>query len=624
MPDQSQNARKLAEVYLDQPIKLPDPVRARIEAALGGPVLLYALADLDASLNLARTWVALGEKAVALCAEEGGPDPRLVPRASVAEVRERASLACTSLHLVGADGEALASWRFTHRQRRGMANLQFILGDDAKARNAAGGEAPRAPLPAPDPAKADASYFESLLAPVRKAQALVVPNQMAVVWRLLGYIKPYRWPVAAGMVAAALLALVGLAPPYLTGDLIKLFDGGALDPAVAPEAERLLWLITGSLAAALVFLWIRLHSLAILGEYVARDLRRDVYDRIQSLSVGYFSQHQTGSIISRVNSDTDRIWEFIAFGVVEVSLSLLRLAAMSAVLIALDYRLGLAMVLPLPILLWGIVANGQTMQKLFTAAWRKWSDLNDVVAGTIPGIRVVKAFNQEDHERKRFGGRNAEMTETFNAVHRNWTKFWPALMLGVHAITVGVYWLALPRLFGDGPAPLDLGTFVAFLLYMGMFWQPIEVFGQMARMLNRSLSSARRVFELIDTEPEMLERRDAAKLDPMRGAIEFEGVTFGYDPLRPVLRGISFKAEPGEMIGLAGPSGAGKTTLVNLIARFYDPAEGKIRADGIDLRDLDVGPTGGRSAWSSKIRFSSTARSWTTSATACRRRISTT
>jgi ATP-binding cassette subfamily B protein len=156
-------------------------------------------------------------------------------------------------------------------------------------------------------------------------------------------------------------------------------------------------------------------------------------------------------------------------------------------------------------------------------------------------------------------------------------------------MTIFTWVFALPRLLTNATADLSIGTFVAFLLYMGMFFYPIEIIGQMSRLLNRALSSAHRIFDLLDTEPQLTERRDGVQLKPLQGAIEFRDVTFGYDAVRQIVKGVSFRIEPGELIGLVGPSGSGKTTLVNLMVRFYDVTGGEIRVDGVPLQQLALG-----------------------------------
>jgi ATP-binding cassette subfamily B protein len=278
----------------------------------------------------------------------------------------------------------------------------------------------------------------------------------------------------------------------------------------------------------------------------------------------------------------------LAFGVVDVSLSLVMLAGLGLVLLSLDWRLGLVMTVPVPLFCWLIYRHGEALNQLFLRAWRKWSRVSDVLSDTIPGIRVVKAFNQEEREIKRFGERNQDVTAEFNRIHAMWTTFWPLLMLGVHITTLGVWVLAVPRLLGHGAA-LSAGTFVSFLLYTTMFVAPIEVIGQMARTMQRAVTSAHRVFEVLDTEPDVNDVLEPVRLEPVRGRVTFENVTFGYDGVRQVLRGVNFDVAPGELIGLVGPSGGGKTTIVNLIARFYDVTGGAIRIDGVDLRQLDTG-----------------------------------
>src|SRR6266550_621316 len=189
----------------------------------------------------------------------------------------------------------------------------------------------------------------------------------------------------------------------------------------------------------------------------------------------------------------------VLFAQADVSLSLVMLAGLGTVLLTLDWRLGLVMTLPVPVFCWLIYRHSEEITRLFIRAWRKWSRVTDVLSDTIPGIRVVKAFNQEDREIVRFGERNADVTAEFNRIHASWTTFWPLLVLGVHAMTITVWIFAVPRLLGSG-THLPVGTFVSFLLYTTMFLAPIDVIGQMARTINRATTSAHRVFEVLDTE----------------------------------------------------------------------------------------------------------------------------
>ena len=571
--------------YTAQPSRLPPELRRQIEHAWdGAPVQLYALADLDQGLRLAESWLALGPRRLAVAKRAGhGWEIRTVERTAVQAVREAPGLSANTLTVLGEPGEpALALLRYTHRQRRAFENIRFVLEEQI-----AGHERD---VPSVD---ADRVYADSIARPIREAQALVSGRQTAVIRRLLGYLKPYRRQLTLGMGAATVITLVSLVPPYLAGLLIdhvvRPAQAGTLPLA---RAWTIAWIAIA--AMAVVYLvkqaaaYVRLRLMAILGEWVARDLRDALYEHIQRLSLAFFSRKRTGSLITRVSADTDRLWEFLAFGIVDVSLSLVQLTGLGAVLLTLDWRLGLVMTLPVPLFCWVIYRHGENIARLFIRAWRKWSRVTDVLSDTIPGIRVVKAFNQEQREIERFGERNEDVTAEFNRIHASWTTFWPLLVLGVHAMTVTVWAFAVPRLLGGGE-PLPVGTFVSFLLYTTMFLGPIDVIGQMARTINRATTSAHRVFEVLDTEPEVRDLAEPVRLEPVHGRVTFEQVTFGYDGVRQVLRGMSFDVAPGELVGLVGPSGGGKTTIVNLIARFYDVTGGTIRIDGIDLRRLDTG-----------------------------------
>jgi ATP-binding cassette subfamily B protein len=569
--------------YTDQPEGIPPDLRRRIVAAWGNdPVQLYAYGDLSPALTLTESWLALGPRHLALAQRraDGGWDIRSVERCRVEQVSEAPGLSANTLTISGRPDEpALVVMRYSHRQRRAFENIRFVLEEDL------GGRA--------IPLDADREYADSIARPIREAQVPTSGRRVAVLRRLLRYLLPYRRDLTLGMSAAALITLLSLVPPYLAGYLIdRVIRPAQTGELPLAQASRIAWIAVAAMgvtylvrqAAALV----RLRLMSIMGEWVARDLREELYEHIQRLSLSFFSRKKTGSLITRVAADTDRLWEFLAFGIVDVSLSLVMLAGLGGVLLALDWRLGLVMTLPVPLFCWTIFRHGQAIDRLFLRAWRKWSAVTDVLSDTIPGIRVVKAFNQEQRETGRFAGRNDDVTGEFNRIHRMWTTFWPVLMLAVHGTTLAVWVFALPRLLGDGPV-LEPGTLVSFLLYTTMFVAPIEVIGQIARTMSRATTSAHRVFEVLDTEPEVRDVPEPVRLTPVTGRVRFERVTFAYDGIRQVLKAVSFDVAPGELIGLVGPSGGGKSTIANLIARFYDVTGGRILVDGVDIRQLDSG-----------------------------------
>lgn len=576
--------------YLGQRDKLPgDAKKYAEEQDPKGKIELYAMADLTDDLMFGETWLILSTNRLTIVEKTGD---RYVlegsfPTGNISKIKELPSLSCTTfLFLTADDLPPLAKVRFTLRQKIIMGHVKYLLEGKIK-------EKETHLLKDLNP---DEEYAKAILQPVLDAQNSVSNQDSKALLRLLKYLLPYKKSLAFGMGGAIATTLVSLVPAYLSGylidQIIRPFQDGNLELV---EATKIGWLLIGTLGAIYLmrefFIWVRLNKMSILGEKVARDLRTELYDHLQKLSMDFYSKKQTGSIITRVSSDTDRIWDFIAFGVVEVSISIITLVSLSSVLIYMDWRLGLMMTIPVPLLLFGIYWHGERMKHLFIKAWRKWSSLTEVLSDTIPGIQVVKAFNQEEREKSRFNKRNDTVTEEFERIHEAWTRFWPILMVGIHMTVMGVWVMALPRLLNSESSVTHLtaGTFVSFLLYMTMFAQPIEIIGQVARMLNRALSSAYRIFEILDTKPTIREVKEPIVLNDLKGDIEFKNVYFSYDGVRHILNDLSFNVKAGEMIGLVGGSGGGKSTITKLIARFYDVDSGNILIDGKNLKDLDVG-----------------------------------
>lgn len=577
---------KFIEKYYGQSARLPEEVRRSLGKQ---KIEIYGLVDLNEKFEFANTWVILADfklvafrevnqKLIKLC--EFGVD-------KISRIKEKVSQSATIYEFLTSDDlPPLLTVVFSGRQKIIMGHLKYLVELEMEG------------IEHNKPAEwnPDEEYQKAILKPLLDAQNGLTDKKTKTLGRLLSYLLPYRKELIVGSLGAVGATAVALIPAYMSGYLIdhvvKPFQNGGLDQK---QALMMAWILAGGLLATYVarelFAWVRLNKMSILGEYVALDLRKELYSHLQSLGLDFYSRKQTGSIISRVSSDTDRIWDFVAFGVVEVGIALVSILGLSAVLISLDWKLGLIMALPVPVLLASIYFHGEKMQKLFIKAWRKWSDLTNVLADTVPGIQVVKAFNQEKKEIRRFNEKNQIVTDEFNNIHQAWTSFWPMLMMGIHLVLLSVWIFAIPRLLStEGEAGhLTAGTFVSFLLYMTMFGQPIEVIGQMSRMLNRALSSAYRIFEILDTNASITSGDKVMNESELKGEVEFENVVFSYDGVRSVLKGVNFKVKPGEMIGLVGSSGGGKTTITKLIARFYDVTSGNVKIDGNDLRDLEAG-----------------------------------
>jgi ATP-binding cassette subfamily B protein len=564
--------KKLITKYLNQEAGLPDDILKHFESE---EVKFYALSDIAEDGQLKDTWIVLTKYELKVFGEFNIS----IMRDDITKTAEVSGQSINQLS-VYANDEVFAKMYFSQRQSILFSGLKYILDEGLKGNDI-------------EVEDADLVYQKSLTQKLLAGQGASATSKGQVVWRLLGYLKPYRKDVFFGALGALLATLLALIPAYLSGSLIdeiiRPFQNGELNQ---DEGMKKAMMILVFLASAYflkeIFIWVRLKKMSILGELVARDLRKELYAHLQRLEMDYFNSKQTGSIISRVSSDTDRIWDFIALGIVEVSISVMSLICLSAVLISLDLKLGLLMSIPVPVLIFCIFRHGQNMQGLFLKAWSKWSDLTDIIADTMSGMQVVKSFGKEKVEEERFNKNNEVTLEQFNGIHLAWTRFWPLLMLGIHLIIFTVWVFAMPRMMTNSQAEgyLSAGTFVSFLLYMTMFSTPIEVIGQMARMVNRATSSAFRIFEVLDTVPSI--KNGAVEAKDVRGDIQIKDAFFSYDGVRNVLKGINLHIQEGEMIGLVGPSGGGKSTITKLISRFYDLNAGDLLIDGRPIKDYEL------------------------------------
>ncbi|WP_269538740.1 ABC transporter ATP-binding protein [Cerasicoccus fimbriatus] len=574
--------RQIVERYAGQPSQIPKALIDRVKSLNNGRgPLLYALADLDAMGKLQQGWLVLGHDEVFYFSSENDTDPDRIKRNEVEAVTELPGLSSSALLFLRNDSRLpLMQVNYSRRQKQAMENIRFVVDQQLKGHSVS-------------PEDADRAYVQAVSAKIKDSQSSVMSDQFQIIKRLMGYVLPYRKEVIIGFVCALIYTAINLVTPYATKYLIDQvlnpLDTGEITSETAGKVGVIILVALAVLYLVReVCVWIRLKWLAYLGEYVAHDLRRDLYGHLQKLSLTFFSKKQTGSIISRVSSDTDRLWDFIAFGVVESTLAIIMLIGLGAMLIGMDWQLGLILVLPIPAYLYAFYRHSKHINQYFLKAWRKWSDVTAVLSDTIPGMRVVKAFGQESREVNRFGERNDKAFESFKSVHDVWTKFWPLLMGTVHFVTLIVWAVALPRVMGEWGQPLSIGTFVAYLMYMGLFFQPLQTLGQLTRMLNRAVSSAHRVFEIMDTEPDPALSGERSHVDDVKGDIVVDNVNFSYDGVHETLRNINFHIKPGEMIGLVGPSGAGKSTITNLIAGFYQATGGKVLVDGRDLSEVDI------------------------------------
>ena len=330
---------------------------------------------------------------------------------------------------------------------------------------------------------------------------------------------------------------------------------------------------------------VRGYMMAWVGQNITRRLRNETYEHLNALSLDFYNQRDTGNLMSRITSDVARLREFIANGLQDLIGDSLTLVYICAIMFFTNWRLAAWTLIPVPCLIFFTIFFGKKLSKVYSVLWKRHADISTILASTIPGVRVVKAFARERYEVNRFSEKTYQVfSGEMNAAKLS-SVYRPIMEFIIYSGTILIWLIGGSQIFSGG---LDLGELFMFQVLMGRFFRPVYTLCQMNERFIRAATSADRVFEIIDTPPSVAERKDATTIENIKGDVEFKDVYFSYDTEKNAINGISFRAEAGEMIGLVGHSGAGKSTVINLITRFYDPSEGSIEIDGYDTRDIKL------------------------------------
>lgn len=539
--------------------------------------------DLDAALRFVDGWLVLTDRrllsddpATGQPTDSGRPLEWPLDDTTGLEVRLRATVGRADL---SRHGQVEAQWKFTAARARGMHAVEDAF--DALQKGgptdvATNLEPARPAAPVPSRA-ADEDATEVGGGGQDSLRSLL---------RLAGFARPHLGAAIAGAVLSLASTAAALVPPYLTMPLV--------DDVLIPRQQgmpvpfSLVWWYLGGLFVAAVLAWLlswaRTWALAWVSERIAADLRVKTYAHMQSLSLDFFSGRRTGDLMARVGSDTERINNFLSLNLIDFSSNCMLVVLTGIVLVALNPTLAAVTLLPFPFVLWLVYLVRERLRRGFSRATVAWGDMTSVLADTIPGIRVVKAFAQETRESERFAAANDRVLEANDRVNVVWSFFGPLVSLfselGLLVVWVAGAWLV----FGGA---VTVGGLTAFLAYISRFYGRVESMIRMVPATQRAAASAHRIFEILDLRPTVAEPVQPVPLGRVQGRLEIDGVHFRYGA-REVLHGIDLTIEPGEMIGLVGGSGAGKSTLANLVCRFYDPSSGSIRIDGTDLRDVSI------------------------------------
>jgi ATP-binding cassette subfamily B multidrug efflux pump len=401
-----------------------------------------------------------------------------------------------------------------------------------------------------------------------------------LLWRLLRYLRPYKLPVLVSFLLIVAMAGLDLVGPYLTKVAIDKY----IRQGNASGLDLIAALYMGSLLLAFIVRFGQVYILQMTGQRVMMDLRREIYSHLQRLHVGFFDQNPVGRLMTRVTTDVDAVNELFTSGVVTVFGDLFTLFGIIGVMLAMNWKLALVTFSVIP--LFFVVTNWfrRGSRATFREVRRWVARINAFLQENITGMAVVQLFRREPRNREAFAAINRSHTDANLAQIFYYAMFYPAIELLAALAT------ALILLYGGWrvmAGTLTLGALVAFIQYSERFWRPISDLSEKFNILQAAMASSERIFTLLDTEPRIVAPASPVRLGRVQGRVGFEGVTFGYQPGAPVLQDIDFAVEAGKSVALVGATGAGKTSIISLLTRFYDVQQGRVTLDGVDVRELD-------------------------------------
>ncbi len=399
--------------------------------------------------------------------------------------------------------------------------------------------------------------------------------------RLYQFIKPYRWYVVLGIALTLSAAFLGTVRPKLTQI--------AVDEYIRNKNfEGLLWIImllVGALVGEFVLLVANTYLTRWFGQGTLFNLRNAVFQKIQSLHVQFFDKNPIGRLITRTTSDIEALSDLLSDGVVNIIGDMFRIFFILYFMFSMSWELSLVAISVLPLLFYATFVFKAKVRDTFLKVRDQIAKLNSFVQEHINGMAIVQLFNKEDRQRKKFKEINAGHREAYVETIFYFAIFWPLVEIIASLAMALVIW------YGGGRALMGKVTFgilLAFVQYVRDFFRPIQGLSEKFNTLQSALASSERIFNVLDTENKVADPENAETISEPRGEINFSNVWFGYNDEETVLKDVSFHAKPGETIAIVGATGAGKSTIINLLMRFYDINEGSIKLDGKDIRNLKL------------------------------------
>ena len=403
-----------------------------------------------------------------------------------------------------------------------------------------------------------------------------------MLWKLTREAARYKLLYVTAILATLGLTVVNLAAPRVLSALTGVVEAGTIS---LPVIRTLALILLGLYLLRVLFRFLSNYLAHKAAWYLVGDLRGRLYDRLQSFDLGFFHDKQTGDLMSRVVNDTRDFELLYAHIIPELITNLVTFAGVLAILLAINWKLALITCFPIPLILVSGVIFAKKVRPFFKVSQKCMGELNARLQDNLSGIHEIQSFCQEDYENGRVQEKNFSQVRAMLRALRASAAFHPSVEFLSSAGTVLVVFFGGLMAYRN---LLSVEDIVAFVLYLSLFYTPVSGLATLLENLQQSLAGAERVALILDTPSKVTDAPDAVPLTEVKGAVAFEHVSFHYENEVPVLRDISFSCEPGRMVALVGPTGVGKTTLTQLIPRFYDPTEGRILIDGKDIRKVTL------------------------------------
>ena len=413
-------------------------------------------------------------------------------------------------------------------------------------------------------------------------EAIERPFNKGQFFRLLGYMKPYKGRVAVALCLMVLTTLCSLGQTWLLSRAIGVLQA---------ETPRIPWLLLGGMVLMAVTIAVctryRVRLMDFSGRRALATLRQDLFDHIQTLSFSFFDTRSAGKILVRVINDVNALNDLFTNGIVNVLIECFTLVLLLVIMFVVNWKLTFISMCIMPLLMFIMFRLKRQMRKRWQIVRMKTSNMNGYLHESLAGMRVTEAFVREDENQETFENVGDDIrTSWMRAIYIN-NAVWPALDFTGTIGTVLVYYFGV-KFMGAEVHPLTLANLLLMMWYLGRFWEPLNALSNFYNSVLSAMASMERIFEIMDTPSDIQDKEGAKDLPPITGRVTFDDVTFAYDPEKVILKNVSFEVKPGQTIALVGPTGAGKSTVVNLISRFYDVNGGAVKIDDHDVRDVKL------------------------------------